>query len=128
MATRSRHKRARAKGKRAGSGTTKAATRPTPAERPEPAEQQPAEKGAVDHRSTEPISKAIYLSALIYIEGEQPPADDFMGMATAVLKETLGEALKGEHNGLTMSLKSVEVRNDIEEDDGEGEAEEKFQF
>jgi hypothetical protein len=77
------------------------------------------------------IRKGIYLSALIYVEGDMPAPDDFISPATNALKSVLAEALKGEHDGLGMTLKKVEVRNDVEQEDEEAEGggqEEKFQF
>jgi hypothetical protein len=71
------------------------------------------------------MRKAIYLSVLIYVEGEQPPPEDFAALSTSALKKRLTEALKGDHDGLSMTLKKVEPRHDVEED---GEEEEKFQF
>ncbi len=72
------------------------------------------------------IRKGIYLSALIYIEGDQPAPEDFIALTTATLSRTLDQCLRGDHNGLSMALKRIEVRNDIEQD-GE-EQEERFQF
>ena len=74
-----------------------------------------------------PIRKGIYLSALIYVEGEQAPAEDFDGVAREGVKKVLAAAMgEGKEGGLKMTLKGVEVRNDVEED-GKGEGE-KFQF
>jgi len=72
------------------------------------------------------IKKGIYLSALVYIEGEQAAPADFTTAATTALKEKLHAAFDAEGD-LRITLKKVEVRNDIEEKD-EGEREEKFQF
>ncbi|MEO6457308.1 MAG: hypothetical protein ABIO92_03395 [Chloroflexia bacterium] len=72
------------------------------------------------------IKKGIYLSALVYIEGEQAAPADFATTATTALKEKLRAAF-GEEGNLGMTLKKVEVRNDIEEED-DAEGEEKFQF
>src|SRR4028118_844803 len=55
------------------------------------------------------IRKGIYLSALIYIEGAMPAPDDFITPTTTALKSVLSDALKGEHDGLTMTLKKVEI-------------------
>ncbi len=87
------------------------------------------EAGAPD-TSRATIRKGIYLSALIYIEGDLAPAANFADPATAALKTALNNALKGDHGGLTMTLKSVNVRNDIEQADaaGGGPKEGKFQF
>jgi hypothetical protein len=76
------------------------------------------------------IRKGIYLSALIYVEGDMPAPEDFISPTTKALKSVLEGALKGEHDGLSMTLKKVEVRNDVEQDEeDEGEVrEEKFQF
>ena len=71
------------------------------------------------------IKKGIYLSALVYIEGEQAAPADFAATATTALKETLRAAFN-EKGDLRMTLKKVEVRNDIEEEGEDGE--EKFQF
>ena len=101
---------------------------------PGPVEQEPVESPPVEPgRPASVIRKGIYLSALIYVEGDLPAPDDFISPATNALKSVLGEALKDEHDGLSMTLKKVEVRNDIEQDDEEEEAkgeeqEEKFQF
>lgn len=76
------------------------------------------------------IRKGIYLSALVYIEGDMAPADDFANPATDALKAALNDALKGDHGGFTMTLKKVEVQNDVEQaDDAGGSPKEgKFQF
>lgn len=86
-------------------------------------------------QKTPAIRKGIYLSALIYIEGDQSAPEDFTTLTTSALKERLASAFEGEQDGLTMTLKKVEVVNDVEEDEedsspeGEGEEEEeKFQF
>lgn len=74
------------------------------------------------------IRKAIYLSALIYVEGDQPAPEDFAKLALSALEGVLTGALEGEHDGLQMALRSVEVRNDIEEDEEDKAEEQKFQF
>lgn len=82
-------------------------------------------------QKTPTIRKGIYLSALIYIEGDQPAPEDFTALTTAALKKRLSSAFEGEQEGLTMSVKKVEVMNDVEEEDAEDkpqEEEEKFQF
>ena len=71
------------------------------------------------------IKKGIYLSALIYIEGEQAAPEDFAALTTAALKEKLKAALERDDSGLRMSLKKIEAQNDVEEAE---EGEEKFQF
>ena len=92
--------------------------------------QAPTAAPAAQTKPANVIRKGIYLSALIYVEGDLPAADDFIAPATNALKSVLDEALKGEHGGLSMTLKKVEVRNDVEQDDevGEKREEEKFQF
>src|SRR5437762_8957375 len=65
-----------------------------------------------DTTSPATIRKGIYLSALVYVEGDQAPASDFMGPA----KAALADALKGDHNGLSLTLKKVEVQNNVEDD------------
>ena len=78
------------------------------------------------------IRKAIYLSALIYVEGDQPAPDDYAKLASSALRDVLAEVLDREHNGLRMEVKGIDVRNDIEEDEEEETQEhkrkEKFQF
>jgi hypothetical protein len=80
------------------------------------------------------IRKGIYLSALIYIEGDQPAPEDFAALTISALKQVLNRCLQGEHDhqGLSMTLKRLEVRHDIEqngeEEEGEEGREEKFQF
>ncbi len=99
-----------------------------PAQSPVPAPQQQAASAT----KVEPtIRKGIYLSALIYIEGDQPAPDDFTALASSILKS----ALSGDHNGLSITLKKVDVQNDIEDANGSaGENNtaaskpEKFQF
>ncbi len=85
--------------------------------------------------STPPvIRKGIYLSALIYVEGDQPAPEDFAALTTSVLRRVLNRCLQGGHEGhegLTMTLKRLEVRHDIEqngEEEGDEGREEKFQF
>jgi len=68
------------------------------------------------------IRKGVYLSALIYVEGDQAPADDFNKLTTSTLKKVLGASFAAPQDGLTMTLKSVNVKNNVE-DEGE-----KFQF
>jgi hypothetical protein len=92
----------------------------------ETAEETETTKAKEPERPSDTVRKAIYLSALIYVEGDQPAPEDFAAVATSAVKEELSAAFKDGHNGLTMTLKKVEVRNDIEEN-GE-EEEEKFQF
>jgi hypothetical protein len=77
-----------------------------------------------------PIRKGIYLSPLIYVEGEQPPAENFDPVAIDALRDVLSSCFSREHDGLKMSLKSIDVRNDIEQEDEEEAAEKegKFQF
>ena len=88
---------------------------------------RPKEQEAEDSPAT--IRKGIYLSALIYIEGDQAPASDFATPAKAALTNVLSKALKGKHGGLSMALKKIEVRNDVEDEDGsDGSKEGKFEF
>jgi hypothetical protein len=81
-------------------------------------------------QKTPTIRKGIYLSALIYIEGDQPAPEDFTALAASALKKRLASAFESEQDGLAMALKKVEVVNDIEEEDAgdEPQQEEKFQF
>ena len=90
------------------------------------------DKAEKDTEGEQTIRKGIYLSALIFVEGEWPAARDFAGPAKSAVKGALSQAFEGAHDGLTIRLKELEVRNDVEEDGGEdaGEpkGEEKFQF
>ena len=80
-------------------------------------------------QKTPTIRKGIYLSALIYIEGDQPAPEDFTALTTDALKKRLASAFEGEQDGLAMTLKKVEVVNDVEEEHAEDKPqEEKFQF
>jgi hypothetical protein len=77
------------------------------------------------------IHKGVYLSALVYVEGDLPAPEDFTGPATSALKEALGEAFKATPGGLNLTLKKVEVQNDVEQEEteeGKSAGEEKFQF
>ncbi|HVF98268.1 MAG TPA: hypothetical protein VND68_00385 [Chloroflexia bacterium] len=109
--------------------------RPDAQAKPPPEREQAQAPAAAPAEQAQPsnvIRKGIYLSALVYLEGDMPAPDDFISPATKALKSALEEALKGEHDGLSMTLKKVEVRNDIEQDEEEEEEgdgkEEKFQF
>jgi len=82
-----------------------------------------------EEKSVPTIHKGVYLSALVYVEGDMPAPEDFTSTATSALKEALGEASKSIPGGLSMSVKKVEVQNDVEQEEGEsGDKEEKFQF
>lgn len=96
---------------------------PPQKEQPQQAVSAPATPKAV-------IRKGIYVSALVYIEGDMAPADNFANPATDALKAALNDALKGNRGNFTMTLKKVEVQNDVEQaDDAEGIPKEgKFQF
>src|SRR5437879_9538013 len=75
------------------------------------------------------IHKGIYLSALIYIEGDQAPAENFNALAKAALKDRLAGKNSPEYAGLTMSLKKVEEQTDVEDDgNGKGADSGKFEF
>jgi hypothetical protein len=88
---------------------------------------------AAEGEGEEPMRKGVYLSALIWVAGEWPAARDFVGPAKAAVREALYEAFEEERDGLTLRLKGLEARNDVEEDGEEDEAvgkreEEKFEF
>ena len=127
MATKSKHPRR--KWRRPGAQPT---PQPEQAQAPAaaPAEQAPVESAPAEQaKPSNVIRKGIYLSALIYVEGDMPAPEDFISPTTNALKSVLEDALKGEHDGLSMTLKKVEVRNDVEQDEeDEGEVQEKFQF
>jgi hypothetical protein len=86
---------------------------------------------APDDKSAPAIRKGVYLSALVYVEGDLPAPEDFTTPATSALKEVLGEAFKAKPGGLNLTLKKVDVQNDVEQEATEeekGAGEEKFQF
>ncbi len=68
------------------------------------------------------IRKGIYLSALIYIEGEQAPAANFNALAKAALTDRLAGKNSPEYAGLAMTLKKAEEQTDVAGDSGEGES------
>ena len=84
--------------------------------------QQAQQGGQAASSSPSTIRKGVYLSALIYVEGDQAPADDFNKLTTTTLKKALSACFAAPQDGLTMTLKSVNVKNNVE-DEGE-----KFQF
>ena len=93
------------------------------------AEPPAATRLEAEEKSAPTIRKGIYLSALVYVEGDMPAPEDFIGPATAALKDALYEAFKSDPGGLTMVLKKVEVQNDIEQAEDDNSARgEKFQF
>jgi hypothetical protein len=83
-----------------------------------------------------PMHKGVYLSALIYIEGYQPAQEDFAALATSALKKALGACLGDLQDKMTATLKSIDVRNNAEDEEDSGEhksgagtnKDEKFQF
>ena len=73
------------------------------------------------------IHKGIYLQALIYLEGDQAPADDFNAFA----KAALAQALKSAPQGVSITLKNAEEKTDIEDnssDNSNSKHDGKFQF
>ena len=114
MATRDKRRRWTPRRKRQAATDEDASPGGEKASKPEEPETAPA------------IKKGIYLSALIYVEGVQPAPEDFTPVATGALKEALESALKQGNSAVKMTLKKIEPRTDIEQDDGEKE--EKFQF
>ncbi len=90
---------------------------PVPSQNPTPPE------------TTASIRKGIYLSALIYVEGDLAASADFTSPATSALKDALAETLKSNPGGLNMTLKKVEVQNDVAQDSAEeSKSTGKFQF
>ena len=91
--------------------------------------QKEQEAGKDKQPAAEPtIKKGIYLSALIYVEGEQAAPADFDSVALEAVKKKLATAFEGEGD-LNMSVKKIVIKNDVEEEDQEDEkSEEKFQF
>jgi hypothetical protein len=88
---------------------------PTPEETPQ----------AQDAASPPPlrIHKGVYLSALIYVEGSEDPSADFNSLTISALKANLNQFFAEAHDGLMMTLKNVNVENNIEE-----ASKAKFQF
>ena len=140
MAARSRWRRGRTRGQESGSRDRVEEGKGSSGRRDSASPQttlatstEPSPKSA-----PETIRKGVYLSALIYVEGEQPPPDDFTRLATDALREALQAALEAKPSGLDMTLKGVEVQNDVEEDGedeedksvggSDGKAHGKFQF
>ena len=64
------------------------------------------------------IRKGIYLSALIYIEGNQAPAANFSAVAKSALKARLMS--DSGQDGLTVSLRKIEEQTNMEEKDTAG--------
>jgi len=122
-----RDKRRRWSPRRRRNPTPSAPTEPKP--EPDKTPEVKAKAGADEKSGAETvIKKGIYLSALIYVEGEQAAPEDFAALTTAALKEKLKAALERDDSGLRMSLKKIEAQNDVEEDEAKGQGEEKFQF
>src|SRR5215208_3857587 len=89
--------------------------------------QEKQEAGKGKQPTAEPtIKKGIYLSALIYVEGEQAAPADFDAVAIDALKKRLSRAIE-EGGELRMTVKKIEVKNDVEEEE-EKQGEGKFQF
>ena len=128
----------RSKGKR----SRKARSDPQPnqpaAEQPQTASSATSTDAQGASPSDDMIRKGVYLSALVYVEGYQKPPDDFNSTTITALKKMLNDCLASPPDGLTMKLKSVDVQNDVEQDDDGGgdtksvtpskKKEEKFQF
>lgn len=73
--------------------------------------------GSADDAAPATIRKGVYLSALIYVEGDQAPADDFVAAAKAALSEALSTKTS---SGYTITLKKAQAQNDVEQDDSGG--------
>ncbi|MBF6614027.1 MAG: hypothetical protein IVW55_12940 [Chloroflexi bacterium] len=88
----------------------------------------PQRQAASAVQATPTIRKGIYLSALVYIEGDQAAPDDFTALASSALES----ALSGDHSGLSITLKKVDVQNNVEDNADENNSAapkpEKFQF
>ncbi|MGA7733084.1 MAG: hypothetical protein WCD37_17640 [Chloroflexia bacterium] len=80
------------------------------------------------------IRKGIYLSALIYVEGDRPPAQNFTREAKNALRKILEEAFANASGDLTMTLKRIRVQNNVEDEEpnnpnaNASTQEEKFDF
>jgi hypothetical protein len=86
-------------------------------------------KEAKEEAAAAPIRKGVYFAALIYVEGEQAPADNFDAPAEAAVRKALNGAFEGNYEGLELSLKRLEIENSVESDDEEpGDKKEKFSF
>ncbi len=61
-----------------------------------------------------------------------PAPEDFTSQATDALKAALGKTFEANSGGLSMTVKKVEVQNDVEQDGVEEKSnainDEKFQF
>jgi hypothetical protein len=65
------------------------------------------------------MKKGVYISALIYAEGYAAPTEDFNKSTIAIVKKLIGDCLDAPQDAVTLSLKSVDVQNDVEQDDGD---------
>lgn len=113
--------------KRASQGGQQDSQAQTPASPAPPAPPAPApaqNQGQNTGDQPQAMKKGVYLSALVYIEGMQAPADDFAALA----KKTLSDALSGDHNGLTITLKNSHVENNVEDDSSASSASSKGGF
>jgi hypothetical protein len=144
MATSDKPERSRPKSRKQAQRRTKTGEKKQSeiesAEEPAARQDGSASGKATPKEASEPMRKGIYLSALIYVEGDRAPADDFNALTTSALRRTLESCLTGTHGDLTMTLKQIDVRNDIEIEDkeedsgidaprqGDKEEEGKFQF
>lgn len=72
---------------------------------------QPTQPAQGQDEAVQPMKKGIYLSALIYVEGMQAPADDFASFA----KSAVTGAVAGNHDGVTITLKNLHVENNVED-------------
>ena len=59
------------------------------------------------------LRKGVYLSALIYVEGERAPAQDFASEAKAELKKALADP----PGDLTITIKRLTVKNNVEDEE-----------
>jgi hypothetical protein len=118
---------------RARKGKQKRESKSEPREQEKPTAEEKPSQAEPSAKGEQTMRKGIYLSALIWVEGDWPAARDFAAPAKAAVKDALSSALEGEHDGLTLRLKGLEVRTDVEEDGEGGEVagkpkEEKFEF
>lgn len=106
-------------------------THPAPRRKAAPKKRAPE---APETQAPEVIRKGAYLNVLLYVEGEQHAPDDFTKLATATVRAALDPITSKPKDGLSITLKQIEERHDIEQDDeespeeGEGGKEERFQF
>jgi hypothetical protein len=90
---------------------TAASAKGAAAASPATTKSQPSTDGAQGSQAPQTMKKGIYLSAMLYVEGMQAPADDFSALA----KSAVTDALAGDHKGLSISVKNLKAENNVDD-------------